>query len=244
MADPGGGIDLDALALAYRHRPPSDDSMARARVAGEALAAGSMILDVGGGPGHHAAVWSGQGHRPVIADPALPVTGPAAEGAVAVVRAVSQALPFRDATFDLVWFHLSLHYGDWRRAIDEALRVARPGGGIEVWTLADDHHGSSMLARWFPSVPALDAGRFPPTADVAAYLEAAGTSVRHGGAVELRERTAGEWAAAVEAGFVSTLQLIGEDELADGLAAFRTGHPDPAEPITYELRLDRLVARR
>lgn len=243
MAD-DTGVDLDALAEAYRHRPPSADSLERARGAGDALAPGSVILDVGGGPGHHAAVWAWQGHRPVIVDPAAPVTGPAAEGAVPVVRGVSQALPFRDAVFDLVWFHLSLHYGDWHTAVDEALRVARPGGSIEIWTLAGDHHESSMLARWFPSVPDLDATRFPASAEIAARLGAGGALVTLSHKVEHRQRTAGEWADAVAAGFVSTLQLVSDEELAEGLDAFRTAHPDPSEMIVYELRLDRLLARR
>jgi SAM-dependent methyltransferase len=244
MAEPDEGIDLDALALAYRHRQASASSLHRARVVGDALPPGSAILDIGGGPGYHAAVWAAQGHRPVIVDPAAAVTGPSAEGTVVVVRAVSQALPFRDGSFGLAWFHLSLHYGDWRRAIDEALRVTSPGGRIEIWTLAEDHHETSMLARWFPSVPALDAGRFPASADIEGHLEAAGASVTRSNALERREKTAGEWADAVEAGFVSTLQLVGDDELLAGLAAFRAAHPDPGEEITYELRLDRLVVRR
>jgi SAM-dependent methyltransferase len=237
-------VDLDVLATAYRHRPPSDASLARASVAGDDLAPGSLILDVGGGPGYHAAVWARQGHRPVVLDPAAAVTGPAARRAVPVVRGLSQAMPFRDGPFDLVWFHLSLHYGDWRRALDEALRVARFDARIEIWTLADDHHDSSMLARWFPSVPTLDARRFPVVAHVEALLADSGASVTRARAVEERSRTVGDWAAAVAAGFVSTLQLVDEGEFTAGIAAFREAHPDSDEVLSYELKLDQLVARR
>lgn len=237
-------VDLDALAAAYRHRPPSDASLERARRSGSGLQGGSLILDVGGGPGHHAALWADQGHRAVIVDPAVAVTGPAGERAVQLVRGRSQALPFCDETFDLAWFHFSLHYGDWERALDEALRVVRPGGLVEVWTLADDHHDTSMLGRWFPSVPALDRERFPTAAAIEARLAAAGHTVERNHQVEARRISAGEWIAAVSAGYVSTLQLVGREELDDGLGAFATAHPHADEEVVYELRLERFVARR
>ena len=167
---------------------------------------------------------------------------PARERGIAVVCGVSQQLPFTDASFSLLWFHLSLHYGDWSRALDEAVRVTERGGRIEIWTLADDHHDSSMLARWFPSVVAIDEERFPPCADVEHHL-ANSASVTRTHVVEERHRTAEEWADAVDAGFVSTLQLVGEDELTGGLARFRAAHPDPRQDIVYELRFDRVVAR-
>jgi hypothetical protein len=60
--------------------------------------------------------------------------------------------------------------------------------------------------------------------------------------IEHKAPTAGEWVAAVEAGFVSTLQLVDEDELRTGIAAFCQAHPDPAVEVAYELRLDQIVA--
>ena len=63
------------------------------------------------------------GHRPVVLDPAREMIRPAAERGITVVRGVSQAMPFRDKSFDLAWFHLSLHYGNWAEAVDESIRV-------------------------------------------------------------------------------------------------------------------------
>lgn len=203
---------------------------------------GSAILDVGGGPGHHAAVWVKQGHHPIVLDPAEKMTRPAVDRGVAVVRGVSQALPFEDRTFALVWFHLALHYGDWRLAVDEAVRVALRGGRIEIWTLGSDHHAASLLARWFPSVPRIDDARFPAPAAVESYLAGQAASVARREVVEHRRRLAGEWLAAAEAGFVSTLQLIDADELQAGLTDFRRAYPDPTTEIPYELRFDRIVA--
>jgi hypothetical protein len=59
---------------------------------------------------------------------------------------------------------------------------------------------------------------------------------------EIVEKTAGDWVAAVEAGFVSTLQLLPEGEVDSGLRAFRTSHPSPEEVISYRLDYDHIVA--
>jgi SAM-dependent methyltransferase len=237
-------IDFSQLAEGYRHRIPSAASLGRARRAGADLAVGSHILDIGGGPGHHAAVWVERGHHPVVLDPAVEMARPAVALGLAVVIGVSQALPFTNAVFDLAWFHLSLHYGDWRRALDEAVRVTRVGGRIEIWTLGSDHHERSMLARWFPSVPQIDRARFPHEGEVEAFLSDRVSSAQIVTVIEEKTRPAGEWAAAAEAGFVSTLQLVDAAELETGMAAFRRAYPDPSAEVGYELRFARIVATR
>ena len=49
---------------------------------------------------------------------------------------------------------------------------------------------------------------------------------------------AGVWRAAVEARFVSTLQLISDEEFNAGLIAFDDTHPDPEEVVDYVLTFD------
>jgi SAM-dependent methyltransferase len=238
-----GDVDLDRLADGYAHRPPSSATLRRAAAAGETLAAGSRILDVGGGPGDHAAVWAGRGHRPVVLDPSAGMLARASRRRLVVVRGRSATMPFRAGTFDLVWFHLSIHYGDWRVAVDEALRVAAPSGRIEIWTLGPDHFARSGLAGWFPSIPAIDAARFPDPADIAAHLDRRGVDPAIDAEVERVVTTAGAWLPAIEAGFVSTLQLLPADERESGIAALRRRYPDPAEEVTYDLRYTRILAR-
>jgi SAM-dependent methyltransferase len=160
------------------------------------------------------------------------------------IRGVAQAMPLLSATVALVYFHLSIHYGDWRRSVDEAARVLEPEGRCVIWTLGARHHTTSMLARWFPSVAGIDAGRFPEPAQLAARFDAIGHQLDVGTTVEEVRRTAGDWTRAVRAGFVSTLQLVGADELAGGLAAFSAVYPDPAASITYELKWDWICSKR
>ena len=211
----------------------------------EGVPAGSHVLDVGGGPGNHAAVWAEAGMRAIVVDPSLEMLAVAAGlPGVDAVAGVSQEMPFRDAVFELVVFHLSIHYGDWRMALDEALRVVRPGGCCLVWTHGPAHVESSMLTRWFPTVGDIDARRFPDPEEVAGYLAEHGAIVTHDTEVEQVVRRAGDWERAVRAGFVSTLQLVPASELERGLNDFRAAHPDPDEPVAYRLGFDRIRAVR
>lgn len=238
-------VDLEDLAAGYSHRPVSESGLARARRAGASvgLSAGDVALDVGGGRGRHAAVWAETGALPVVVDPARGmVTQAAAVAGLSVVCAEAQRLPMKDDCARLVYFHLSIHYGDWRKSMDEARRVLGPGGECWIWTMGAEHHRESVLAKWFPSVGDIDAARFPDPNDLAMYLEAAGTVVETGQEVERKTRSVGSWRDAVEARFVSTLQLITADEFAAGLARFDLAHPDRDEPLEYLLTFDWLRA--
>ncbi len=53
---------------------------------------------------------------------------------------------------------------------------------------------------------------------------------------ESMTRTAADWIEAVEAGYVSTLHLLSDEEVASGLERFRAAHSDLSEVITYQLR--------
>ena len=88
----------------------------------------------------------------------------------------------------------------------------------------------------------IDAARFPNPLEIAAHLEAIGAVVEAGKEVESKTRTAGSWRDAVEARFVSTLQLISEDEFLRGLDEFDRVHPDRDEPVEYVLTFDWLRA--
>lgn len=235
-------VDLDRLASAYAYRPPSDASLERAEKAGLLLDPGSRVLDVGGGPGNHSAVWNRQGLHPVLLDPSMTMLNGASERGIASVRATAQAMPFESGCFSLVWFHLSIHYGDWTASVDEALRVIDDGGRIEIWTLGADHYEHSFLTSWFPSVAIIDAGRFPDPGALAGYLKERACTVSVTHPVETVVKTAGEWIPAIEAGFVSTLQLLSNEERDHGIEAIRRRYPDPEEQIAYELRFTRIVS--
>lgn len=232
-------VDLERLADGYRHRPASPASLARADRAIEELhlGEGSVVVDVGGGPGSHAGRFAASGATVVVVDPAEGMWPRARSIGAHVVGGRGEALPLVSDLADLVWFHLSVHHTAWEQALAEAVRVCR--GEVRVWTMGRRHFERSFPARWFPSVPAIDASRFPDPDDVEEEMRSLGLAhVRHGLEIEKKRLTAGEWLTAVDAGFISTLQLIPPDEMAAGIARFGEEHPDPDEVVEYELLFD------
>ncbi len=230
---PLADIDLDVLADGYRLRPMSPTAAARAAtVARRCL---DPLLDVGGGPGNHSAVWAGLGRRAVLLDvaPAM-IEAARRRPNVRVVLGDAQCLPFASNQFGLAYFHMSIHYGDWRRTLTEAARVVRPGGLIDVWTFDPADISTSSLGRWFPSIRHIDEPRFPDPVDLAAHVGALVSSVSIATIVEPIERTAASWTEAVRGRFVSSLQFVPDDEIEAGISAFRSTHPSDDDIYRYE----------
>lgn len=240
MAEESWGYDLDVLAAGYAHRPSSAAALHRADRGARraALGPGRLAVDVGGGRGHQAERFAATGAAAIVIDRSPAMAAEASQRrAVRAVVGDARRLPLRDGVADLVWFHTAIHYGGWERMLDEAVRIARPGALVAVWTFRPGHARRSFLARWFPTIGEIDEARFPDPAVLAEYLRASGC--RDVGVVAEDERvvrTAGSWEAGVRGRFVSTLQAVGGDELERGLAAFGDAHPDPDESVTYLLR--------
>jgi SAM-dependent methyltransferase len=231
-------IDFEHLAAGYRHRPTSAAGRERAGMAAAAagLGSGDLAVDVGGGRGAHAAVFATSGARALVVDRSPAMARCARAAGVAAVVGDGRRLPLRDGSCRLAYWHVALHYGGWREMLDEGIRVAAPGGAVWSWTFTREHFDASFLAHWFPSVGPIDSARFPDPDDLAAHLGERGlTGVARVERDEVVERTAGSWLAAVEGGFVSTLQVLPPGELESGLAEFRGRHPDPAEILSYRL---------
>lgn len=240
-------VDLEHLAAGYAFRPASEAARQRAQRAGAAarLDGTAVAIDIGGGRGEHAAQWATSGALVVVIDPARSMLlRSVARTGVCAICGTAQQLPLRAGSVRLAYFHLSIHYGDWRRSLDEAMRVLEPGGSCWVWTMGEEHHRNSFLARWFPSVAEIDAARFPDPAAVAAHLAEAAAEVTTGREVERRTASSQHWHDAVRAGFVSTLQLVDAEELEAGLSRFTAAYPDPEQPVDYLLTFDWIHAIR
>ena len=218
-------VDLEALAGTYAFRPISPTASKRARTA--AISALDPLLDIGGGNGSHAAVWAASGRQALVVDLSTAMTTQAsARSHVDVVKADAHRLPFRDRSIGLAYFHMSIHYGDWRETLDEAGRVVRRGGAIEIWTFSPEDIERSSLATWFPTVAEVDTIRFPWPADLAEHLSNVGTAVVVETSSEPLERTAKQWVESVRARFVSTLQFVPVAELEEGIQRFSLRYPN------------------
>ena len=226
-------FDLGVLAEGYQLRPISPTAVERAAsIARRCL---DPILDVGGGPGNHAAVWAGLGRRAVLVDVSPAMIEVARQRSnIRVVLGDAESLPFGSGQFGLAYFHMSIHYGDWRRSLTEASRVVRPGGLVDVWTFDPADIAASSLGRWFPSIRHIDEPRFPDPLDLVAHVGGLVGSVSVETVVEPIARTAASWIDAIRGRFVSSLQLVPEDEIEAGIEAFRSIYPSDDDIYRYE----------
>jgi SAM-dependent methyltransferase len=138
-------------------------------------------LDVGCGTGALAARLAAAGFAVTGADPSagmldvLRARAPRLEA----VQAPGTALPFADATFDLVYSVATLHHiagpADVRATLGEMVRVARPGGRVLVW---DHNPRNPYWGRLMARVPQ-DTGdeRLIGEAELLDGLRAAGARV-------------------------------------------------------------------
>jgi len=86
----------------------------------------------------------------------------------ALVRATAEVLPFRDATFDLIFCVNAIHhFGRIDRFIGEARRLLRLGGTLAVIGM-DPHQGRDdwCVYDYFPETKATDLARYPSSSQI------------------------------------------------------------------------------
>lgn len=130
-----------------------------------ALGGASPVVNVGAGTGSYE-----PRDRPVAAvEPSAVMVAQRPPGSALAVRAVAEALPFRDAAFGAAMGVLTIHH--WRdraRGLTEMRRVARDR---VVLFLRDPQAARSWwLHEYFPATARLVAGRETQLAEVAAVL--------------------------------------------------------------------------
>ncbi|MBR7743322.1 class I SAM-dependent methyltransferase [Phycicoccus sp. BSK3Z-2] len=131
------------------------------RIAALRVLRGADLVDVGCGSGFHLPRFADRGARVVGVEPHLPLVRRArnrlrARGSRArVVAAGAEALPFADASVDVVHARWAYFFGPGcEPGLDEVSRVLRPGG---VVCLVDNDATRSTFGAWFSrAYPAYD----------------------------------------------------------------------------------------
>jgi len=157
------GALYDTIGRGYApHRRP--DPRIAARIAA-ALGGARSVVNVGAGTGSY----EPEDRRVAAVEPSAVMVCQRAPGTAPTVRAVAQALPFRDGAFDAALGILTLHHWpSWRLGIAEMRRVAR--GRVVVLTWDPDSPGFWLTDHYFPTVVPTDRAAFPRLADLAHAL--------------------------------------------------------------------------
>jgi ubiquinone/menaquinone biosynthesis C-methylase UbiE len=131
------------------------------------IAAGTMILDIGTGPGVLLPYLAAYGAQVVAVDISMAMLQQAAHKAIAsgLVQADAQFLPFANASFhQVICFAAFPHFPDKAQAVRECARVLRPGGTLVIAHLLSrqelaQHHSrhSAVAADTLPEAGAMEA---------------------------------------------------------------------------------------
>lgn len=149
----------DQIGRQYSTTRSADPRIAAAIDA--ALGHARSVLNVGAGTGSYEPI-----NRFVIAvEPAQRMIAQRRREAAPVVQASSEALPFRDRSFDAALAVLTVHHwANWRIGIQEMRRVA---GRIVIFTFEPGDVGRFWLTdAYFPEITELDRGRCPSIREV------------------------------------------------------------------------------
>jgi SAM-dependent methyltransferase len=211
------------------------------------VGAGQHVLDLACGPGILAAAAVGRGALPVGLDfsSAMIARARADHPGIRFEEGDAEALPFAERSFDAVVANFGIHHvPDPIRALSEARRVLRPGGGVAftswaappeniAWKLLFDAiaaHGDTAAAKTPPP-----GGGLRRPEDVLRVLDAAGFAKTNARRVQLEWRiaTAGDLLAGFRRGTVLTAALIDaqpaaalmaiEEAMARSVADYRHG---------------------
>lgn len=132
---------FERAAGAYERGRPEYPPAAVALVASALrLRPGVRLLDVGAGTGKLSRLVAATGTGVFAADPVdAMIRRAAGRTGVAPLRAVAEALPFRDGAFDAAAAASAFHWFDGPRALRELHRVLRPGARLALlWNVRDD----------------------------------------------------------------------------------------------------------
>ncbi|HSS08308.1 MAG TPA: class I SAM-dependent methyltransferase [Acidimicrobiales bacterium] len=201
------------------------------------------ILDLGSGTGRFSAALAARFGVPVVA--AEPAEGMREQAAgrrgpqVSLVAARAEALPFRGASFAVVWASQIIHHvEDLLGCAEDLRRVLRPGGTLLLRGVFAATAEGIPWARYFPAAVRTVTSVYPTLERITDVFAASGLRRQdHEVVVQIVAASLGELYERVRLRADSTLEMLPDDEFALGLArmaaeARTETSPTPvAEPV-------------
>jgi ubiquinone/menaquinone biosynthesis C-methylase UbiE len=142
----------------------------------------------------------------------------------------AEELPFKEGWFERAVLWLVVHLVDRPKALAELHRVLAPEGRLAIATFDPSYFDSFWLNELFPSLEAIDRARFPTAGELEADLVAAEfVDVR---LTRLSQQAELDREAALDRireRFISTLDMVAEDEYQVGLARAERELPERVE---------------
>ena len=191
----------------------------------------ATVVDVGAGTGRFSRLFAERFSATVVAvEPAARMRSigarpPQADAGARIswVAGAAERLPVASGRTDVAWLSCVVHYLDLDVAGRELARVVRPGDGrVLVRSTFPDRFDELEWMRWFPAARTIDETRMPSVEQIEHAWAPAGLRL----AARLPSshviaRDLHELAARLEHRAISTLELIGDAEFEQGLAALR-----------------------
>jgi ubiquinone/menaquinone biosynthesis C-methylase UbiE len=224
-------INYDEIAHHYEEHRSGTGEIAKGLASLAGASADLTVLDVGCGTGAASVAFQELTGATVWGvDRSAEMLRYAREKSRAVnfVRADAHRLPFRDGKFDFAYSVLVIHHlEDVGAFLRELYRVMR-AGKVAILTCSHDWIERHPMTRFFPSFASIDLARFPRIDSVVGWLDEAGFANVETLPVETEPYTADmDYVKRVGDRWVSTLQLLPENEFQAGLEKLRRTVCDP-----------------
>jgi ubiquinone/menaquinone biosynthesis C-methylase UbiE len=216
------------LAATYDRLRPVDDNwrelMHQLAVRGDLVA--KRVLDVGCGTGRLAAELQGRGSRVWGVDPSPEMVAQAKNRGVNAKVAHAERLPFKEGWFERAVMWLVVHLVDRPRAFADLRRVLAPDGRVVIATFDPSHFDRFWLNEIFPSLERIDRERFPAEDELTRELVSTGFEPQVTRFAQRAEITREAALERIRGRYISTLELLSEDEYRAGLERAERRLPD------------------
>jgi ubiquinone/menaquinone biosynthesis C-methylase UbiE len=206
------------------------------------------ILDLGSGTGRFSeALWARFGVPVVALEPAegmrRQATDQGIHAGVTMVAGSAEAVPVRDGSFAGVWASQVVHHvDDLSACASELRRVTRPGGPVMVRGMFEATSRFNPWIGYFPEALSIATSVFPTLEEITAtFGDADLRPVAHDVIWQTTAASMRQLCERVRLRADSTLELLTDQEFADGMARLEAAAASERSPVPVREALQLVV---